>query len=86
MIDCIIVFAAQYVYVLLLGLQSLNVNGNRKSAAACTSFALGIFGFQLTATIADNRGDTLGLVWWAYVLAGPCGIVTSMKLFHRVKK
>lgn len=81
--DCILVFSAQLVYVLLLGLQSLNVNSNRKAWAAGTSFMLGTFGYQITATIATHRGDALGPVWWSYVLAGPIGIVASMIVFHR---
>ncbi len=86
MMAAVVVFVSQYLYVLLLGLQSLNVNHNRKASAMATSFVLGSFGFFLTATIADNRGDTFGVVWWAYVLAGPFGIVTSMFIFHRRQK
>lgn len=82
MLTCLGVFVAQFVYVLLLGLQSMNVNHDRRFMAAATSLALGTFGFHITASIAASRGDEFGCVWWAYVLAGPSGIVTSMILFH----
>jgi hypothetical protein len=59
------------------------VNGNRKAWAAGTSMMLGTFGYSITATIATHRGDTFGPVWFAYVLAGPVGIVASMAFFHR---
>lgn len=85
MADAALVFCVQFVYVLLLGLQSMNVNHNRRLMAAATSSMLGTFGFYITATIAAHRGATFSPVWWSYVAAGPAGIVTSMCLFHRSK-
>ena len=82
-LDAFIVFVAQFVYVLLLGLQSLNVNGGHRTAAAATSLTLGVFGFYLTGSIAAAKGDIGGVVWWAFILSGPCGIVTSMALFSK---
>jgi hypothetical protein len=84
--DALIVFVAQFVQVLLLGLQSLNVNHGRRAAAATVSLLLGTIGFHITATIASHRGEEFGTVWWCYVFAGPCGILTSMLLFSRTKK
>jgi hypothetical protein len=86
MTDAAIVFLAQFVQVLLLGLQSQTVAHGYKAAAACNSLALGTIGYYITATIAANRGDFGGSVWWAFVVAGPCGIVTSMILFRRFRK
>lgn len=85
MSDAIIVFAAQFVYVLLLGLQSLNVNHDHRAAAAGTSTMLGMLGFHLTGTIAAAKGDTWSWVWWAFVAAGPIGVVSSMALHKRLR-
>lgn len=80
-------FAAQYVYVLLLGLQSLNVNGRHYALAASGSVALGTLGFWLTAMIADVRLEAIGSpVWWAYIAAGPLGIVTSIWMHPYIKR
>lgn len=84
--DAALIFAVQFVYVMLLGLQSLNVNGGHKIAAASTSFVLGACGYQITAAIAASRGEQFGPVWFAYVVAGPCGIVSSMILFSRWRR
>lgn len=85
MTDAAIVFLAQFSQVLILGLQSQCVAHGYKAAAACNSLALGTIGYYITATIAANRGDFGGSVWWSYVVAGPCGIVTSMILFRRFR-
>lgn len=87
MLAALIVFVAQYVYVLLLGWQSLNVQANRRIHAACCSGMLGVLGFALIGQIAAAREAPLfAPVWWAYILAGPCGILTAMRLFHRAVK
>lgn len=83
--EALIVFVAQYVYVVLLGLQSLNVNYGHRVAAGVTSGILGAIGFQLTGTIAAAAGTTGSLIWFAFVLAGPLGIVTSMELHRRFR-
>ena len=84
-VDSALVFVIQFAYVLLLGLQSLNVNGGHRTAAAATSLALGMCGYQITSAIAAHRGEFCSVVWWAYVLAGPCGIVSSMAVFSRYR-
>lgn len=84
--DFAIIFAAQYVYILLLAVQSLNINHGKQVAAAMTSLMLGCFGYHLTATIAMHKGEEFGFVWLGYVLAGPCGAVTGMGLFKRTRK
>lgn len=87
MLTALAVFAAQFIYVLLLGMQSLNTNQGFKAAAAGTSFMLGTFGFFLTQQIATAKGSETGwLVWAAYVLAGPLGIVCSMHLHERLRR
>lgn len=82
MTDAAIVFATQYAYVCVLGLQSLAVNSGRYAQAAIQSFMLGTAGFFITSQIA-KRGDIGSGTYWAYVAAGPAGIVTSMFLFKR---
>lgn len=76
--DVALVFVAQYGTVLLLGLQSLNVNQRRYVAAAITSLLLGVAGFFTTSVIGAAKGMTLSALWWSFVLAGPCGIVTAI--------
>lgn len=75
------VFGAQYCYVLLLGLQSLNVQQRRYLAAAVCSFLLGVGGFYVTSVVGSSRGLTFEAVWWGFTLSGPAGITTAM-LIH----
>jgi hypothetical protein len=78
--EAALVFLAQYVYVLLLGLQSLNVNQRRFGMAAATSFLLGILGFLTTSIVGAAKGMELSLLWWGFVVSGPVGIVSAMLL------
>jgi hypothetical protein len=78
--EALLVFAAQYVYVLLLGLQSLNVNQKRYGWAAVTSFMLGVLGFLTTSIVGAAKGMELTLLWWCFVVSGPVGIVSAMHL------
>jgi hypothetical protein len=80
MSDSLLVFAASYLNVLLLGLQSLNVHQRRFVGAAICSTLLGVSGFVVTSIIGDARGLTLSVLWWAFVLSGPAGIVTAMAI------
>lgn len=86
MIDAAIVFVAQFVQVMLLGLQSQTVAHGYKFFAGCNSLMLGVIGYYITSSIAANKGDFGGGVWWAYVISGPCGVVTSMYIFRRFHK
>lgn len=85
MSDVLLVFCSQFVYVLLLGLQSLNVNGRHYALAASTSGLLGVLGFWLTAAIAQ-KPEVGTAVWWAYIAAGPTGISGSIYLHPHVKR
>ncbi|MDE2102476.1 MAG: hypothetical protein KGL39_34840 [Patescibacteria group bacterium] len=81
------VFLAQFVYILLLGFQQLNVMGKHYTSAATVSLALGSFGYYLTAEIAAHQKAGMGgAVWCAYVAGGPAGIVCSMWLHPRIRK
>lgn len=78
--EAALVFAVQYVYILLLGLQSLNVNQGRYIAAAATSALLGVGGFYITSVIGAAKNMELSMLWWCFVAAGPAGIVTAMRI------
>jgi len=77
------IFGAQAVYILLLGLQTINVADRNYIGAALVSFALGMLGFWLTAFIGGElKTDGIGTVsWWAFVVAGPVGITLSIWLY-----
>ncbi len=74
------VFVAQYLMVLLLGLQSLNVRDHHYVLAGITSFLLGVCGFYVTSVVGAAKGQALTILWWSFVVAGPCGIVTAMAI------
>lgn len=73
----IALFAATYFLVLFLGLQSLNVNGNHKLLAALTSFGIGAANITVLKIMP---GPTGFFEVAAYLLGGPCGILTSMAI------
>lgn len=78
MFDAALIFAAQYIYILLLGLQSLNVRDRHFVGAAVTSFLLGVLGFFVTSIVGGARGMEFSMLWWGFVFSGPAGIVTAM--------
>lgn len=75
----VLVFLSQFVYVMLLGLQSRNVRDGQTFAACVTSTFLGFLGVFLMGSIARVMVDG-GSYWiiFAYVAAGPCGIATAI--------
>lgn len=80
-----LVFISQFILILLMGLQSLNIRDGRYIPAAITSFLIGVFGYYITAQIAIVQ-DMFTTVWWFYVIAGPLGIVTSIWLHPKLVK
>lgn len=84
MIDAALIFAAQYIYILLLGLQSLNVRDRHYVGAAVTSAMLGVLGFFVTSIVGDARGMEFTVLWWSFVASGPAGIVSAMLLHPRL--
>lgn len=86
MSEALIVFAAQFCMIFMHGLQSQNVIGGHYGAAFGTSLCLGMGGFYVTGAIAHARGDAFGLVWFAYIIAGPLAIMTSMKVFRKWRR
>lgn len=81
MTEALTVFFAQYLYILLLGLQSLNVRDRHFVGAAITSLLLGVLGFFVTSIVGTSRGLEFAAVWWGFVISGPSGITTAM-LIH----
>ena len=85
MLNAVAVFACQYAYIFLLGMQQQNVIARRYVGAALVSLLLGMGGYHLTATIALAAGQGwFSPVWWGYILAGPAGIVTAMWVHPRM--
>ena len=81
------IFIAQFLTVLLLGLQSINVNQGDKISAAVTSLMLGVCGFFVTGNVAVAFADGFGsTVFYSYILAGPIGIVVSMVLHKKIRE
>jgi hypothetical protein len=76
--DAALIFAAQYVCILLYGLQSLNVNQRRYIMAAVCSFLLGVLGFYVTSIVGGAADMTWTFLWWGFVFAGPAGICTAI--------
>jgi uncharacterized membrane protein YuzA (DUF378 family) len=81
------IFIAQYISILLLGIQSLNVRDSKYLSSAITSLLLGVFGWHTTGIVAQAYGQGMdSVVFWAFILAGPCGIVSSMALYDYMFK
>lgn len=77
MMNALLLFGATYFLVLLLGLQSLNVNGGHRFLSALTSFGIG----TANITILKIMPGPTGVVEVAaYLLGGPLGILTSMAI------
>lgn len=70
-------FAATFLLVLFLGLQSLNVNGGHRLLAALTSFGISSANIIILKTMP---GPTGLLEVAAYCLGGPAGILVSMAI------
>ena len=78
------IFIAQYCTILLLGLQSLNVRDGKYTASAITSLLLGITGWFVTGIVSQAYKSNDVLVFLSFLLAGPCGIVSSMFIYSKV--
>jgi hypothetical protein len=73
-------FVSTFLLVMLLGLQSLNVNGGHYWAAFFTSFGIGASNLVLFKLAPDaNTTEML-----AYMLGGPFGILAAMWLHPRM--
>lgn len=84
--DWALVFLFQTLFVLLLGMQSLNLNQGHVGLAGICSGLIGTVQFFIMATVAAAGVDAVGsLVWWGYVLSGPTGIMLAYPLQHVLK-
>jgi hypothetical protein len=75
MTSALAIFAATFVTVFALAIQSLNTNGGHKLLAFITSFAIGGSHLVLYKVLP---GPTDWLQNAAYLLGGPFGIVSAM--------
>lgn len=75
-------FASSFILVLLLGLQSLNVNNGHHWAAFCTSFGIGICNVVMLKLVPDATTTQVT----AYIIGGPLGILAAMWLHPRTTK
>ena len=78
----LVIFASTFILVFALGFQSLNVNNGHYRAAFLTSFAIAASNLVLFKTVP--QADTMQII--AYLMAGPCAIVSSMWTHRRVMK
>jgi len=75
--NALLLFAATYLLVLFLGLQTLNVSGGHRLMAAITGFGIGSANLAILKIVP---GPTSFLEMTAYLSGGPLGIVTSMAI------
>jgi ABC-type phosphate transport system permease subunit len=82
-----LIFLAQYFQILLLGIQSRNVQHSNIPGAVVASLMLGGLGLYMTTSIARSavEGGTIAF-YGAYLIAGPCGIASAIVLHDRFKK
>ena len=73
-------FLSTLLLVFFLGLQSLNVNSGRYTAAFFTSFGIGAANLALFKLAPDAGGVEIA----AYLSGGPVGIVASMWAHRRI--
>lgn len=82
--EALAVGVVQYVYILLLGLQSRFVRDNQRTHAALTSFLLAVSVlFIQPAIIKATLLDPSSTVLVAFVFAGPAGIISGMFLHEK---
>lgn len=73
-------FASTFMLVMLLGLQSLNVNNGHHWAAFFTSFGIGASNLVLFKLAPDANTTEMA----AYMLGGPFGILAAMWLHPKI--
>lgn len=84
MIEGFVVFAAQFFFIFLKGVQQINVVTGRYKVAAVVSLGLGVCGLLTFGLIA--RTVVVGgswLVFAGYLAGGPLGIMAAMRLEER---
>ena len=61
----------------MLGLQTINVAHRNIILAMATSLCLGMCGFITVSKISEVK-KPFTRFWYTYIVAGPCGIATSI--------
>jgi NAD/NADP transhydrogenase beta subunit len=74
MIDYIILFAASFFLVGLLGLQSKNVQHSRYLSAALTSMSITVANFVFVKVVATGGLDMM----FTGMVGGACGIIVAI--------
>lgn len=83
----LIIFLSQFACVYLLGVQSLMVRDANCTGAAMGSIMIGVSQFYIFAIIGGLSSADIGNGdWWAFILAGPIAIVTSIKTHPMINK
>jgi hypothetical protein len=75
-------FGSTFVLVFALGLQSLNVNNGRHTAAFFTSFLIGGANLVVLRLTPNATGSEIA----AYLSGGPLGILCAMYVFSWQRK
>lgn len=74
------VFIAQFTQIFFVGLQQMNVQHDRKTAAFFTSLCIGACSLASAILVVRNGGVVESV---AYLAGGPLGIVASMTWYRR---
>jgi ABC-type phosphate transport system permease subunit len=79
--EAVLVFVAQYFFILFKGLQQINVIKERYAVSMLVSFGLGVCGLLTMGIVA--KAVVMGSHWTVYVgflAGGPVGIVSAIWL------
>ena len=79
----LLIFLSAFGIVFFLGLQSLSVNAGHKILAMVNSLVIGTFNLVLLKSIPEVESYTAII---AYLIGGPLGIYTAMRVHPRIAK
>jgi hypothetical protein len=83
----LMVFISQFLVVFLLGVQSLMVRDSNCLGAAFGSVLIGVSQFYIFSIIGGMGPSDIGTIkFFAFVSAGPCAIVASIKLHPHINR
>lgn len=85
--QALLIFVCQFVLIFLLGTQSQHVRDGKKLASAITSLLLGVAGWTITGIVSTAYvSGMFSLVFFSFIIAGPCGIVCSIMAHQYFRK